>query len=294
MNLHHLRVFDVVAREQSISHAGKELLVSQPAVSKQLQLLEKHFRCKLVERQPRGVELTDAGNVLAGYSRQIFALCKEAERAVGELQGLRRGQLRVGASTTIGSYYLPHLLAEFRRKYPSVDLQLEVANTELIQQYLIDRKLDIALTEGFLHFDALIGRVFHVDELVPIVSPVHPLLQKQTVTLQTFCKEPLLLREHGSGTREVIEQALTRRKIRIRPLMTLGNTEAIKRSVAAGVGVAFVSALSIQQELESRRLVLLKLRDFALKRSLHIVQRRSQSLSAAAQAFLSLLSGHSV
>jgi DNA-binding transcriptional LysR family regulator len=289
MNFNHLGIFDAVAQEKSISRAGKRLRISQPAVSKQLQLLERALGTALVDRLPRGIRLTIAGELLAGYARRIFALADEAGQALAELQGLRGGKLTVGASTTIGIYFLPELLARYRRLYPGIDLNLEVANTHVIQEHMMARRVDIALTEGFVHLPELRARIFLLDELVPIVPCGHALLRRRRVDLEQFCAEPLLMREHGSGTREVIEEALHRRGIAVQPLMTLGSTEAIKRSVAAGVGVSFVSRLTIEQELQDERLATVAIKGFRLRRSLHVVQARDQSLSSAVRAFLELL-----
>jgi DNA-binding transcriptional LysR family regulator len=289
MNLHHLMIFDVVAQEKSVSRAAERLLISQPAVSKQLQLLERSLGTPLVDRLPKGVRLTAAGELLAGHARKIFTLADDALRRVAELQGLRRGKLVIGASTTLGIYFLPELLACYRQRYPQVDLELDVANTHIIQQYLTEHRVDIAITEGFVHWPELYARVFLIEELVPIVQPNHSLLQRPSVSLRQFCAEPMLIRERGSGTREVIEKALVQRKVSLRPLMTLGSTEAIKRTVAAGVGVAFVSRLTIQQELQDKRLATIPLRGFQLLRSLHVVQARHHSVSAAVGAFSELL-----
>ena len=289
MNLNHLAIFDAVAREGSITRAGERLRISQPAVSKQLKAFEDAFGVALVERLPKGVRLTEAGELLSGYSRRIFAMAEEAERAVAELQGLKRGRLTIGASTTIGIYFLPELLARFRKRYPKIDLHMEVSNTLVIQQALMDHRVDVAVTEGFVHWPELDARVFFVDEIVPIVAPGHPLASARRVSLRRFCDEPLLMREEGSGTREVIEEALKQKGIAVQPILNLGSTEAIKRSVAAGVGVAFVSALTIEQEVRDRRLVTFRLRDCRLRRSLHVVQRRERAVSKAAAAFLQLL-----
>lgn len=289
INFHHLTVFDAVAREKSIGRAGRRLRISQPAVSKQLKILEETLGTVLVDRLPRGVRLTAAGALLAGYAQRITNLAVEAEHALAELQGLRGGQLTVGASTTIGIYFLPELLARYRRRYPRIDLNLEVANTHVIQQYLHERRVDIAVTEGFVHLPGLRARVFLEDELVPIVPFGHPLAHARSIRLERFCAEPVLMREPGSGTREVIEAALKKKGVAITPLMTLGSTEAIKRSVSAGVGVSFVSSLTIQHELQAHRLAIVALKGFRLRRSLHVVQALDQSVSAAVRAFLDLL-----
>jgi DNA-binding transcriptional LysR family regulator len=289
MNFHHLTVFDAVVREQSIGRAGRRLRISQPAVSKQLQLLEHAVGTPLVDRLARGVRPTAAGTLLAGYAQRIMGLAAEAEQALAELQGLRGGRLTVGASTTIGTYFLPEILARYRARYPGIELHLEVANSHVIQRALHERRVDVAVTEGFVHLPELRARVFLADQLVPIVPFGHALSGRHRIRLDRFCAEPVLMREPGSGTREVIEAAVRKKGVEIRPLMTLGSTEAIKRSVAAGVGVSFVSSLTIQQELKARRLATVALEGFRLRRSLHVVQARDQGPSAAVRAFLDLL-----
>jgi DNA-binding transcriptional LysR family regulator len=291
VNFNHLAVFDAVALEGSVTGAGRRLRISQPAASRQLRQLEDAVGAPLVDRLPKGVRLTAAGELLAGYSRRVFALADEAERAVAELQGLKRGSLTIGASTTIGIYFLPDLLARFRKQFPLVDLHMQVSNTRVIQRDLVEHRVDIAVTEGFIHWPELDARVFLVDEIVPIVAPGHPLASSRRVSVKRFCDEPLLMREKGSGTREVVEEALRRKGIVVQPMMDLGSTEAIKRSVAAGVGVAFVSALTIEQELRDGRLVSPGLHDCRMRRSLHVVQAKDRSVSKAVGAFLELLEG---
>jgi DNA-binding transcriptional LysR family regulator len=149
--------------------------------------------------------------------------------------------------------------------------------------------VDIAVTEGFIHSPELSAEVFMEDELLPIVPVGHPLARKRRVELGEFCGHPLLMRETGSGTREVVKQALQERGMSVKPIMTLGSTEAIKRSVAAGVGVAFVSALTVQQEVADGRLAVVRVNAFAIRRPLHLVQARAWHLSAAARAFRDLL-----
>lgn len=289
LNLHHLTLFDAVAREKHISKAAKRLLISQPAVSKQLRQLETAVGTALVDRSAKGVRLTAAGDLLAGYARRLVALAGEAEHAMAELRGLRRGKLTIGASTTLGAYFLPGLLARFRADHPGVDLGLEIGNTQDIERRLLEGQVDVALTEGFVHQEGLLARVFLRDELVPVARPGHPLCAG--ATLRQFCAEPLLLREQGSGTREVVEDALKKRGLTVKPLMTLGSTEAIKHSVAAGVGVAFVSALTVRQELKDGRLAQVPIKGFRIERALHVLQGKDRAESAAVKAFLGMLEG---
>lgn len=289
MNYNHLMIFLAVAEEGSVSRGADRLCISQPAVSKQLGLLESSLKTKLFDRLPKGVRLTNAGEVLLGYARRLSALEREAAQAMAELQGLARGTLTVGASLTVGAYLMPELLADYGRRYPHIALTLEIANTEIIQGMLRDGRLDIALTEGFADDPDLDAVVFAHDELVAIAPPGHPLLAQSPVTAARLLEEPLILRESGSGTRAVLERALAERGLTVTPRMSLGSTEAIKRSVAAGAGLAVVSRLALSLELETGRLALLPLSDLALRRPLHRLTRRGTHESRAAKAFRELL-----
>lgn len=289
LNRNHLALFHAVAEEGSFSRGAERLFVSQPAVSKQIAELEASLKTRLFDRLPKGVRLTEAGEVLAGYARRMATLEEETERALAELQGLERGRLVVGASLTIGAYVLPEVFGAFRRRYPGIELHLEIANTETIQRLLIEGALDIGLTEGFVEAPELEAQVFWEDELVAIAPPDHPLLREAPVTAARLCREPLVLREVGSGTRAVVERALAERGLAARAVMSLGSTEAIKGAVAAGVGLAVVSRLTLSLELETGRLAAVPLSDLTLRRPLHRLRGRGRHESQAARAFHALL-----
>lgn len=292
MNLNHLAVFHAVAEEGAVGKGAERLFVSQPAVSKQIRELEASVGLKLFDRHPRGVRLTQAGEVLAEHARRLFAVEAEAEQAIAELKGLSQGSLKIGASLTIGIYLLPEILGEYRKKYPKIGLSLEIANTRDIQQKLKENGLDIALTEGYATEDGvgvLESEVFQYDELVAVVPAGHPLLKQTRVSVTEFCSEPFLMREVGSGTREVVERELIHHGIVVTPTMSLGSTEAIKRGVSAGLGVAIVSRLALAAEFQNGALCELMLTDFAVRRPLHIVRLRGKSENRAATAFFRLL-----
>lgn len=290
MNLNHLAIFQAVADAGNITAGAERLHISQPAVSKQLQELERSLGTPLLDRLPRGVRLTGAGELLAGYARRLFALEAEAELAMAELKGLERGRLSIGASVTIGSYLLPQALAQFHNAYPGLELSVEIANTESVQKKLLDGTLDIGLTEGQISFAEIEAAEFRQDELVAIAAPHHPLAHaSKPVTLRRLCEEPFVVREPGSGTRLALEGALAERKLAIYPVMSLGNIEAIKRAVTAGIGVAFVSELTVGMETAAGRLAVIELADFTLRRPFHSVSVRGRHRSRAAQAFLATL-----
>ena len=293
MNLNHLFLFRAVAEAGSFSRAAESVHVSQPAISMQVAELEAQLDLTLFHRLPRGVKLTAAGELLFGYAQRLGTLANEAQRAMAEVKGLRRGRLSIGASTTIGVYLLPDLLGEYRRRYPDIDLQFDIANTEDIENRLIDGTLDAGLTEGLPpNRDELESVIFLRDELVPIVKPDHPRLaaSRERLTLRQLCAEPMILRESGSGTREVIEGALAKRRQKLEHIaMILGSTEAIKRAVAAGLGVAIVSHLTIQAELALGQLAILPVRSFQLTRPLLRLCCRNREQDPATLAFLALL-----
>jgi DNA-binding transcriptional LysR family regulator len=290
MNLNHLALFHAVAQQGSVSKGAELLHISQPAVSKQLAEFEKAIGSRLFDRGPKGVRLTEAGSLLHSYSLRLFQLEQEAERALHELRGIERGRLSLGASTSIGAYLLPSVLAKFHRAYPGIEVSLIIGNTESVQKDLEDGRIDLGFTEGVMHSHNLLAGIFHEDELVIIAAPQHPLVQEtRPLTIKRVCREPFLVREPGSGTREVIEEALQSRQISLQPSMTLGNTEAIKRAVAAGIGVALVSRLTVQHEVGSGQLSIVPVSDFSLHRSLHQVQVRGRHQSLAVKAFLKTL-----
>lgn len=291
MDLQKLRVFAAVAREGNVTRAAKRLSVSQPALSKQLAELEQGLGTALFDRLPRGMRLTAAGEVLLRYAERIFAAESAAETEIAALAGLRAGKLSIGASTTIGSYLIPAVFGAFHRAHPEVRLELEIANTAAIQGLVSDGRIDLGLTEGSVPGEQFAVEIVHYDELVAVATPSHPLCQgkKRRVALADLASAPFLCRETGSGSREVIESALRERGLTIEPAMALGSTEAIKSAVAAGLGVAILSRLTVELELSTGRLCLLDVRDLSLRRALYMVQLRGRSGSAAVQAFVAKL-----
>jgi DNA-binding transcriptional LysR family regulator len=289
VDLQKLRVFVAVAQESNVTRAARRLSLSQPALSKQLAELEESLGTLLFDRLPRGVRLTAAGQLLLGHAERIFAAERAAEAELGELVGLRGGRLSIGASTTIGSYLLPSVLGAFHRAHPAVTLELEIANTTLIQAMVADGRTDLGLTEGVVPGEQFSFEVAHYDQMVAIAAPDHPLAHRKQVRIADLTHTPFIARERGSGTREVIERALAERGLQIEPAMALGSTEAVKNAVSAGAGVAIVSRLTVELELTSGRLSLLELRDLSLRRELHMVQLRGRRPSPAAEAFIGFL-----
>lgn len=291
MNLQNLRVFLKVAELEHITHASEELNLTQPAVTKIIQSLEHETQIELVERQGRRIVLTHAGRVLQRYARQIFALEREVEDTLASLRDVELGEVTIAANTTAGVYLLPPIIARFRTRYPQVSLNITILNSREIIEGTLDWTLDFGLVEGDTsNFPSVLhARVFAQDSLVLIVSPGHRWCNAGILDPEELASGELLLREQGSGIREVIEQEFLRKGVHIQPLLTLTDNEAIKQMVISGVGAAIVSFLSVQRELAAGDLVRIVLADLELTAQLSFIQRTDKQLSRAAQAFYSLL-----
>lgn len=290
LNLNHLYLFFRVAEQQHFTRAAEELFISQPAVSKQVRELEQSLGLALFESNARRkVQLTPAGQTIYEHAARVFGLVEDMERVVDDIKGLRQGRLAVGASTTIGIYILPPLLGRYNAAYPHIDLFLDIANNEQIQHKVVTRQLELGLVEGFVSGSELSALEWQSDELVLICAPDHPLCQKaaeSSLTIKEVLTYPLILREEGSGTRDVLEKALLDYKLSWNLGMELGSTEAIKRVVAAGVGISFVSYNTIELEEAAGKLVRLPVSDLELKRILWLVYRPDRHFSPAGLAFL--------
>jgi DNA-binding transcriptional LysR family regulator len=289
LNLNHLRLLRAVADTGSVTAAAQRLMISQPAVSKQLSVFESTLGVPLLERLPRGVRLTHAGAILADYARRIASLQDQALTAIRDLRTGSLGTLRVGASTTIAVYLLPDLIVTFRRQHPGVQFHLTVANSAAVARAVAEGDLDLGLTEVHHPDPAVDSQVFRHDELVPIAAPSHALARKRSITPAQLCALPFVVRDTGSDTKSFVERALAARGLAITPAMSVGSTEAVKRAVSAGLGVAIVSRLSTDLEIQTHRLKILRVPALNLRRPLHLLTRRSLPHTSIFRAFQSLL-----
>ena len=252
-----LRVFRAVAETLSFHRAAEQLGLTQPAVTLHIKALENSLSARLFDRTGNKVALTPAGQILHKHAMAIAAIVKKAEKEIAEATGEHAGDLRVGASTSIAQYVLPRLLGRFQFKYPRVRLSVISGNTEEIVDHLLAQKIDIGLIEGPALRRDVKTEAFLDDELVLIVPANHPWTGESEVTMEEIKSAPLLLREHGSGTRRVLEMALEQVGMK-RPfanvIMQLDSTEAIISSVEVGLGIGFVSRWAVEQRLPLGRI----------------------------------------
>jgi LysR family transcriptional regulator, transcriptional activator of the cysJI operon len=253
-NLENFRVvvFSAVAEQLSFRKAAEELYLTQPAVSLQIKALEEDLGVQLFDRTGTHITLTEAGRVLLRYSKQVNALLAQAERDIAALSGEHAGLLALGASTTIAQYVLPRLLGEFKREHPRVQPTLISGNTEHIVNALEKQKIALGFIEGPARSHVVKAEPFLEDELILIVSTAHELVERKVISCTELAKMPLLMRERGSGTRQVIEMALARHGVKrssLHIVMELDSTEAIKSAVEASLGIGFVSRWAIAKDM---------------------------------------------
>lgn len=291
MNLQYLRVFLAVAEHEHITRASEELALSQPAVTKTIQSLEREVGLELIERHGRRITLTYTGRVLHSHARRIFAVEREMEEALASLRDVEKGEVTLAASSVTGVYLLPPIVAQFRARYPQVALHITILNSHEIIEATLDWKIDFGLVEGDTSMlpPELQAEVFSSDELVLVVAPEHRWSGLPAIAPEALGNRELLLREQGSGIREVVEHALRLRHVRVRPLLVLPDNEAIKQMAISGVGAAILSALAVKRELASGDLVRIAIDGMELRPQLSFVQRADKHLSRAAQAFCALL-----
>jgi len=283
-----LRVFQTVAALLSHTRAAEELHLTQPAVSMQIKQLEDVVGLALFEKLGKTLLLTEAGRELYQYSRTIFAELEEAEEVLEALKGLSRGTLNVAVASTV-NYFAPRLLAAFHRRHPGIRLTIEATNRmNLIRLLQVNEKDLVLMGQPPENLD-LVSEPFMENPLVVIAPPTHPLAGKDGISLQRLAKETFLVREAGSGTRAAMERFFADYGIEIRTGMQMTRNEAIKQAVRAGMGLSVVSALSIELEVETGRLVVLDVEGFPIQRRWFVVHRRGKRLAPAAAAFREFL-----
>jgi DNA-binding transcriptional LysR family regulator len=289
MDFPRLTIFQAVARHLSFSKAAEELQLSQPAVSKQIHQLEAELGMRLFQRMGRHVELTEAGNMVAAYAQRVLLVTEEVRRALAELEGVERGYLRLGASSTPGLYLVPDLLARFRRAYPGVETTLVITNSADVARRVSVGEMDLGFVGAAPETPGLLVRNFAEDEIVLIVPAGHALSRRRKFAPELLVPELLIVREAGSATREIAEANLAKLGVSPRQVMEMSGSEAVKRAVAAGLGIAFISLHAIALEVAQKLIAMPAITELRFPRPLFLITRKDARPSAASLAFLELI-----
>jgi DNA-binding transcriptional LysR family regulator len=289
MTLEQLRVFVAVAERQHVTQAAKALNLAQSAASHAISALEARHETKLFDRVGRRIELTEAGQVFLKEARAVLARAEAAELALNEFGGLKRGTLTVQASQTIAGYWLPRHLVAFRRRYPGIQVRLSIGNTAQVAAAVENGIAELGFVEGEVEHEHFVSSPVARDQLVLVVGPDHPWGGRERLSLDELVAGDWVLREAGSGTRGVFEDAMSQFGIApgdLRVQLELPSNEAVRAAVEAGLGATAISASVAAPSLEAG---LLQLVAFPLPdREFHVLRHRQRDCSRAATALLDL------
>jgi len=272
-----LKVFYIVAKRLNFTRAAEELFITQPAVSRHIHEIEVFYKTKLFERNGTKIKLTQAGILLLKHSEELLNLHRNIESDLAALSKNIKGSLRIGASTTIANYFLPKYLASFKLKFPEVKITLISNNTETIENLLLENKIDIGLVEGQTKRQYINYRSFARDEIVLCTSNLNAVSKKITISIAELQKLPIVLREPGSGSLEVITSALKNVDVNLSDLnidMELENTESIKSYLMNSQSFAFLSIHSMLKELKSGELKVIDVKGLEIKRCFYFITHK--------------------
>jgi DNA-binding transcriptional LysR family regulator len=290
VTLDQLRIFVAVAERQHVTHAAEALNVAQSAASHAIASLEDQYQTKLFDRIGRHIELTDAGQAFLKEARAVLAAVAAAELALIEFGDLKRGVLSVQASHTVANYWLPRHLAEFRRAYPQIEIRASIANTAQVATAVENGETELGFVEAAIRSEQLTSTAVARDQIIVVVAPDHELLKRKPLSPTDLMEVEWVLRERGSGTRAVFEDALAASGLDVRALriaLELPSNEAVRAAVEARLGAAAISASVVAPSLEAG---LLQQVNFRLpEREFYVLTHRDRQPSRAARTFLATL-----
>ena len=296
MEDHKLKVFCTVAETKSFSKTSEIIHLTQPAVSLQIQALEELYETKLFDRSSSTVTLTPSGEILYRFSKDILALYAELSKEIGKITGLIKGSITIGASTTIGSYVLPNVIVDFKKTHPKIKVNVLIGNTKRVVDLLNSGVVDLGLVEGETARHKVKMEPVIVDELSIIIPPFHQWAKKKVVSILEITKEPFIIREEGSGTRQMIEKYLLAHGINVsdmRIALVIGGTESIKAAVESGMGISIVSKWAARKEVKYGTLKMINIKEEKMLRNFSLITQKNAVLSHAVDELLSYIKTYS-
>lgn len=284
MTLRHMKIFVVVCEKNSITRAAEKLHIAQPAVSIAVRELEEYYGVRLFDRISKRLYLTDMGRNFFEYATHIVSLFDDMENNIRQWE--RSGKLRIGASITIGARLMPQYVSTFYKNHPQSTIHVFIGSSDLIEKKILQSELDFALIEGTVHSDSILCDTYMRDRLAVISSPSDPLCKQETVTIGQLLSRPLLLRETGSGTRELFDHALASFEYTYNPTWESTSTEALINAVGKGLGISVLPYMLVQDELKKGAVVELRVENLHLDRGLHVIRHKNKLLTNLAKEFI--------
>lgn len=289
LNFNQLRVFCLAAKHENFTTAAEKLFVTQPAVTAQIRQLESACNLRLFKKRGRKVYLSDEGKILYPYVSRIFEYEKELENVIEDMRELKRGVLRLGTTKAYARYFMPWIITRFRETYPDIKIHLDEGSSQDMTLSLVNFQNEIAIIAKAQGHPDVCFSPFSMEEVVLIAAPDHPLAAKRAVPFDQVAREPIIMKEVGSGTRRLVTELFERHGCTPDILMETSNTEFIKQLVQRGDGVSFLVKQSVAVELEEGRLATITLEGARIFLDVSIAYLKNQHLSPPAQAFLDIL-----
>ena len=287
MDIHQLEVLLAVAEERGFSRAAERLYRTQPAISQTIRRLEAEVGATLFDRSSRDGTLTDAGEALLKYAQQMLNLRRDAQEAVKELKGLRRGKITISANEYTVTYLLS-IIPDYRARYPHIKIEVKRGTARRIPAEVLAREVELGVISFRSTDTALKSVPVGTDEIALVVSPKHPLAGRKAVSVRELGVESFIAHNVKSPYRERVVQTFEKQRTPLNISMEMPTLEAIKRMVEQDMGVALMPKMAAQTEIELERLVALKVNEMRLERKLYLIHRKGAKLSHAAKAFLNL------
>lgn len=289
VNLEQLRIFQAVAQTRSFTRAASLVHLTQPGISKHVKQMEQYFGVPLFDRTGRKATLTEAGAILFEATQGIMAIIDVAEMRIEDLKGLRGGRLRLGSSFPVGVYLLPEVLAAFRKRYPAVEVRLDISLSEAIEAKLLANELDLGLVSHDARDPRVVAKAFMTDELIAIVPENHKWVARRRIKPQDLAGETFIVAAQGAGTRAVVEERLKAQGVVLRNVFEFGNLEGVKHAVEAGLGISIQVRSVVRREISAGTLHDVRLAGMDTSFQFYYAYRKNVHLSYAANAFLALL-----
>lgn len=286
MTLRHIKIFVAVCETGSITAAGEKLFLAQPAVSLAIADLENYYGIKLFDRIARRLYITEAGRHLFQYATHIVRLFEDMEKEVKNIDNI--GVIRVGASITIGNYLLPRYITALKERFPSMHVKVVVHNSDTIQQFISENKIDIGFIEGNVH-DAYITAIpFRKDELSMIAATSHPFAGRTDIAIAELEEQAFLLREAGSAGREIFDSIMAAHGLVIEPLWESISTQAIIKAVQANLGISVLPYLLIKDSLDRKEISCFSIKNISFSREFSVVYHKNKFLTQSAQYLIEI------
>jgi DNA-binding transcriptional LysR family regulator len=292
MNIDHLRAFHKIAQTGSFTKAARELFLTQPAVSQQIQLLESFLGSTLFDRSGKKVSLTSQGEILLSHTERLFELFQEIEMSFGRLQNLEKGKITIGSTAVLGTYFLPKMIGSYNKQYPGIDLDLQMGNSDRVHNMLLDGSVDVGFAGRIRPNSRLKDILIHRENLLVVTSPDNPLATKKSVSVDEMIKIPFIWREKGTQTRALVESWF-KKKVGPnypRKSIELQNLEAAKRTVVEGYGITIAPEIAVRRELHLGLLKCIDLVGFDLYFDYYVFYLKRKIMSKAMEVFIDLIS----